>query len=78
MCPSKTSSVAFASPRIGEAHAHADMSSAAVEIFSVGNATLDVMGLQCNGVDKNLLTKILRGYFFAETRSLELQEDTPL
>ena len=37
------SSVAFATPLIGEAHA--DMSSAAVEIFSVGNATLDIMGL---------------------------------
>ena len=43
ICSSKASSVAFASPRIGEAHA--DMSSAAVEIFAVGNATLDVMGL---------------------------------
>ena len=45
MCSSKASSVAFATPRIGEAHA--DMSSAAVEIFAVGNATLDVMGLSC-------------------------------
>ena len=26
-------------------------------------------GLQCNGVYKNLLTKILSGYFFAETRT---------
>ena len=43
LCSSKVSSVAFATPRIGEAHA--DMSSAAVELFSVVNATLDVMGL---------------------------------
>ena len=43
MCSSKASSVAFAAPRIGEAYA--DMSSAAVEMFAVGNATLDVMGL---------------------------------
>ena len=43
MCVSKASSVAFASPLIGEAHA--DMSSAAVEIFSVGNATLDIMAV---------------------------------
>ena len=43
MCASKASSVAFATPLIGEAHA--DMSSAAVEIFAVGNATLDIMGL---------------------------------
>ena len=45
MCVSKASSVAFASPLIVEAHA--DMSSAAVEICSGGNATLDnvIMGL---------------------------------
>ena len=38
VCVSKASSVAFASPLIGEAHA--DMSSAAV-----GNATLDIMAV---------------------------------
>ena len=27
------------------------------------------INLQCNGVYKNLLTKILSGYFFAETRT---------
>ena len=43
VCVSKASSVAFASPLIGEAHA--DMSSAAVEIFSVGNACLDIMAV---------------------------------
>ena len=40
---SKASSVAFASPRIGEAHA--DISSGAVEIFAAGNATMDIMGV---------------------------------
>jgi hypothetical protein len=40
---SKASSVAFASERIGEAHA--DMSSGAVEIYAAGNAMLDIMGL---------------------------------
>ena len=40
---SKASSVAFASPRIGEAHA--DISSGAVEIFSAGNATMDILSL---------------------------------
>ena len=43
MFESKASSIAFATPRIGEAHA--DISSAAVEIFSVGNATMSIMGL---------------------------------
>ena len=43
MCSSKTLSVTFTTPCIGEAHD--DMSSAAVEIFLVGNATLDIMGL---------------------------------
>ena len=43
LCQSKASSDAFASPRIGEAHA--DMSSAGVEIYTVGNATLGIMGL---------------------------------
>ena len=31
--------------------------------------TKDGIGVQCNGVYKNLLTKILSGYFFAETRT---------
>ena len=43
VCVSKASSVTFTSPLIGEAHA--DMSSAAVEIFSVGNACLDIMSV---------------------------------
>ena len=43
MFESKASSIAFATPLIGEAHA--DISSAAVEIFSVGNATMTIMGL---------------------------------
>ena len=43
LCQSKASSVTFASPRIGEARA--DMSSGAVEIYALGNATLDIMGL---------------------------------
>ena len=42
-CVSKALLVAFTSPLIGEAHA--DMSSVAVEIFSVGNATLDIMAI---------------------------------
>ena len=40
---SKASSVAFATPRIGEAHA--DISSGAVEIFAAGNATMDIMSV---------------------------------
>jgi hypothetical protein len=40
---SKASSVAFASPRIGEAHA--DISSGSVEVFATGNATMDIMGI---------------------------------
>ena len=43
MCLSKASAVTFSSPRIGEAHA--DMSSAGVEIYAVGNATMDIVGL---------------------------------
>ena len=43
MCVSKALSVPFATPLIGKAHA--DMSSAAVEIFSLGNATIDITGL---------------------------------
>ena len=43
MFESKASSIAFAKPLIGEAHA--DISCAAVEIFSVGNATMGIMGL---------------------------------
>ena len=43
MCESKASSVTFDLPRIGEACA--DMSSAAVEIYSVWNATMIIMGL---------------------------------
>ena len=43
MWQSKASSVAFASPHIGEAHA--DMSSGAVEIYTAGNATLDILAL---------------------------------
>ena len=40
---SKASSVAFATPRIGEAHA--DISSAAAEIYAASNATMDLLGL---------------------------------
>ena len=40
---SKASSVTFGSPRIGEAHA--DMSSAAAEIYAAGKGTLDIMAL---------------------------------
>ena len=40
---SKASSVAFASSRIGEAHA--DISSGAVEIFAAGNATMDIISI---------------------------------
>ena len=40
---SKASSVAFASADIGEAHA--DISSAAAEIYCAGNASMDIMGL---------------------------------
>ena len=40
---SKASSVAFAHPDIGEAHA--DMSSAAAEIYCAGNATCEILGL---------------------------------
>ena len=43
MVESKASSVTFVSPRIGEAHA--DMSSAGVEIYSVGNVTMTIVGL---------------------------------
>ena len=43
MVESKASSVTFASPRIGEAHAV--ISSTGVEIYSVGNATMTIMGL---------------------------------
>ena len=39
---SKASSVTFACADIGEAHA--DMSSAAVEIYAAGNATMDILG----------------------------------
>jgi len=39
---SKASSVAFASPDIGEAHA--DMSSASVESYGAGNATMEILG----------------------------------
>ena len=39
---SKASSVAFASPDIGEAHA--DTSSAAVESYGAGNATMEILG----------------------------------
>ena len=39
---SKASSVTFATPLIGEAHA--DMSSGAAEIYAAGNATLDILG----------------------------------
>ena len=40
---SKASSVAFATPLIGEAHA--DISSGAVKIFAAGNATMDIMSV---------------------------------
>ena len=40
---SKATSVTFASPKIGEAHA--DMSSATAEIYAAGNGTLDIMAL---------------------------------
>ena len=40
---SKASSVAFATPHIGEAHA--DTSSGAVEIFAAGNATMDIISV---------------------------------
>ena len=40
---SKASSVAFATERIGEAHA--DISSGAVESYSAGNATMDIMSV---------------------------------
>ena len=43
MWQSKASSVAFATPRIGEAHA--DVSSAAAEIYAAANATMDILGL---------------------------------
>ena len=43
MWQSKASSVAFASPLIGEAHA--DTSSGAVEIYAAGNATQDIISL---------------------------------
>ena len=43
MVESKAWSVSFASPRIGEAHA--DIISTGVEINSVGNATMTIMGL---------------------------------
>ena len=39
---SKASSVTFATPLIGEAHA--DMSSGAAEIYAAGNATLEILG----------------------------------
>ena len=38
---SKASSVAFASPNIGEAHA--DMSSGAAEVYALGNAVMDTL-----------------------------------
>ena len=41
---SKSTSVFFASPDIGEAHA--DTSSAAAEIFAAGNAAQDIMGIK--------------------------------
>ena len=44
MWQSKASSVTFASPRIGEAHADI-MSSGSVEVYAAGNATLDIMAL---------------------------------
>ena len=43
MFESKASSIAFATPLIGEARAN--ISSAAAELFSVGNATMTIMGL---------------------------------
>ena len=43
MCESKASSFTFASTRICEAHA--DISSARAEMYSLGNATMTIMGL---------------------------------
>jgi len=43
MWQSKASSVAFATPRIGEAHS--DTSSGAVEIYATANATYDILAL---------------------------------
>ena len=45
MWQSKASSVAFASPLIGEAHASTKSSSGAVEIYAAGNATQDILSL---------------------------------
>ena len=40
-----------------------------VQIKEVQSLLFRVTVLQCNGVYKNLLTKILSGYLFAETRT---------
>jgi len=40
---SKATSVTFATPKIGEAHA--DMSSGAAEVYAAGNATLDIVAM---------------------------------
>ena len=49
---SKASSVTFASPLIGEAHA--DTSSSAVEIYAAGNATQELMGLSYISDEMNI------------------------
>ena len=49
---SKASSVTFASPKIGEAHA--DTSSTAVEIFAAGNASQELMGLSYVSEEMNI------------------------
>ena len=49
---SKVSSVAFASPLIGEAHA--DMSSSAAEIYCAGNATIDFLNLSYIASEMNI------------------------
>lgn len=49
---SKVSSVAFATPLIGEAHA--DMSSSAAEIYCAGNATMDFLNLSYIAEEMNI------------------------
>ena len=49
---SKVSSVAFASPHIGEAHA--DMSSGAAEVYCAGNATMDFLHLSYVAEEMNI------------------------
>ena len=49
---SKASSVTFATPLIGEAHA--DMSSGAAEVYAAGNATLDILAFSYTAEEQGM------------------------